>query len=119
MRERASGDSRSPARLLGRGITLGEQSKSETLVLFDQFRLGAVVRSHTPNDLERNTHTHVFEIAIVAHDIFDELVPSRPRSCPHPIRRDAIRKPSRRYDFQAIAVDCEFYVSAGEQVVAM
>jgi len=97
----------------------GKQSKSEALLLFDKLWFCAVVCSHSQNDFARNTHAHVLQIAIVAHNVLNELIPSRPAACPHPLWRDAVMQPAGRDDFQAIAINDKFNVCSGEKIVAV
>ena len=92
---------------------LGQQPKSKTLVFSDKARLRPVVCLHSLNNLERDAHAHVLQIAIVAHDIFEHLVPGCPAAGTHPVWCNSIRQPPRRNDFEAIAVDGQFNVCAG------
>lgn len=49
---------------------LRKQSINEALVQFDQVGLCSVVFSHSPDDLAGNPHSHVFQIPVVAHHVF-------------------------------------------------
>jgi hypothetical protein len=59
---------------LPRFLTSPESNRKD-LALLDEIRLGVIVFSHEANDLAWDTHAHVFEVAIVAHGVLDQLVP--------------------------------------------
>ena len=74
---------------------------------------------HAPDHLPRNTHPHVFEIAVVPHDVLDQLVTRGTAARPHTRGCNAIRQSARRNHLYVVTVDRQLDIRAGQQIIPM